>query len=176
MQAQPNKFQKSYSPPPLGHFFASFVLLLQVCLKKPRHSVVELLASAPGFSGIDFNSLKTTQTVRRCGLDVLSWQRLSRFRSLPTVENVPSRHAALPNFDDNLACKIKRQQLDVLFNPMRQFHPSPLFSTLPSAGWILPRFTSAVNQSLRQKYQQPFHGDHGSGSSSMGGHSIGPAN
>lgn len=145
-------------------------------MRRDTVQLVELLASAPGYSDTDFNSLKTPHTVRRCRLDVLSWQGLSRFRSLPTVDYVPSRHAALPNFNDDLACKIKRQQLDVLFNPMRQFHPLPPFQYVSVGGPDFAAVHFRGQSDTPPAYHQPFHGDHGSDSSSMGGHSIRPAN
>jgi hypothetical protein len=136
--------------------------VVQIMLRPPQPDRTGHLA--PVFSGTDFNSLETTHTVRRCKLD-LSWQRLSRFRCLPTVEYVPPRHAALPNLNDDLARKIKRQQLDVLFNPMWQFHQSPPFQYLSVGGLVLSQFISAVNQTLRHQFHQPFHGDHAGGSS-----------
>ena len=74
----------------------------------------------------------------------VSGQRLCcYFWSLATVDDVTPRHAAFPHFNDNLARKIFREQLDVSFNPLRYFHCRPPFSPCPCA-WC-----SIIENSLR---------------------------
>ena len=53
-----------------------------------------------------------------------SWISCAQWR-VPTGLRIDPRHGTLPIFNDELAGEICRQLLNIILNPVREFHPIP---------------------------------------------------
>jgi hypothetical protein len=90
---------------------------------------------------------------------MIAFFHLSRYRCSADRLCVHPCHTAMPKFDDNLSRKIFRQQLDVIFNPVRQFHsssPQSLHSPFPTHQFP-PVFYELCIYSFKLEYSHFMH-------------------